>query len=207
MGPALIGVDADVLLAELGGKVTDGGFKGGLGGAHDVVVGEDLVGAEVGEGEDAAAIGHEGGGGAGEGDERVDADVMRNAEVFTLGVENGVLDVGREADGVDEDVDGAVGGFELGEDGFDLVVVGYVALEGSCGLTLGGGKLGGEGFGFALEAFGLVADGEGGAGFGELLCDGPGDGALVGEAEDDGDFAGEVDHELVSPLIRISRKA
>ena len=45
-----------------------------------------------------------------------------------------------------------------------------------------------------LEALVLVADGEGGAGFGELLGDAPGDAALVGEAEDYGDFAFEIDH-------------
>ncbi len=87
-----------------------------------------------------------------------------------------------------------VGLGEGGEDGVDLVVEGYVALEGSAGLP-SRGELGGEGFGVALEALGLVADGEGGAGFGELLADGPGDAALVGKAEDDGDFAFEVDHE------------
>ncbi len=79
--------------------------------------------------------------------------------------------------------------FELLEEGVDLGVDGDVALEG-----LGAGEVGGELFGFALEALVLVADGEGGAGFGELLGDAPGDAALVGEAEDDGDFAFEIDH-------------
>ncbi len=88
----------------------------------------------------------------------------------------------------------AVGLSEGGEDGVDLLVEGYVALEGFGGTV---GQLGGEGFGVALQALGLVADGERGAGFGELLADGPGDAALVGEAEDDGDFALEVDHELL----------
>ena len=37
------GVDADVLWAERGGEVADGGFERGLGDTHDVVVGEDLV--------------------------------------------------------------------------------------------------------------------------------------------------------------------
>ncbi len=45
-----------------------------------------------------------------------------------------------------------------------------------------------------LEALVLVADGQGGAGFGEFLGDAPGDAALVGEAEDDGDFAFEINH-------------
>ena len=113
---------------------------------------------------------------------------MRKSSRVVL--EDGVLDVGREADGVDEDVEFAVGGFELLEDGVDVGVDGDVAAEG-----FGAGEIGGELFGFALEALALVADGEGGAGFGELLGDAPGDAALVGEAEDDGYFAFEIDHD------------
>ena len=86
--------------------------------------------------------------------------------------------------------------FELFEDGVDLGVDGDVALEG-----FGVGEIGGELFGFALEALVLVADGEGGAGFGELLGDAPGDAALVGEAEDDGYFAFEIDHDAVWLLL------
>jgi hypothetical protein len=183
------GVDANFFCAEVGGEVADGGFQSGFCDAHDVVVGEDLFSAVVGEGEDGAALGHEWLCAAGEGDEGVDADVVGDAEVVALGVEDVVLDVGSEADGVDEDVDLSIGGFELLEDGVDVGVDGDVAAEG-----FGAGEIGGELFGFALEALVLVADGEGGAAFGELLGDTPGDAAFVGEAEDDGDFAFEVDH-------------
>ena len=185
------GVDADVLAAERGSEVADGGFEGGFGDAHDVVVGEDLGGAVVGEGEDGAAFGHERDGGAADGDERVDADVMGDAEVVAGGEEEVVFDRvgGGEGYGVDEDVEGAVGFFEGGEEGVDLGVEGDVALVG-----FGVGKRGGEVVGVPLEALVLVADGEGGAGFGELLGDAPGDAALVGEAEDDGDFAFEINH-------------
>ncbi len=62
---------------------------------------------------------------------------------------------------VDDDVEFAVGGFELLEDGVDVGVDGDVATEG-----LGAGEVGGELFGFALEALALITDGEGGAGFG-----------------------------------------
>ena len=53
---------------------------------------------------------HERCGGAGERDERVDADVVGDFEVFAGGEEEVVLDGvrGGEADGVDERVDGAV---------------------------------------------------------------------------------------------------
>ena len=190
MGPAEMALTRIFFAAEIGGEIADGSFERGFGDAHDVVVGKDLLGAVVGEGEDGAAFGHERLGGAGEGDEGVDADVVGDAEVFAGGVEDSVLDVWGEADGVDEDVELAVGGFELLEDGVDVGVDGDVAAEGLCA-----GKVGGELFGFALEALVLITDGEGGAGFGELLGDAPGDAALVGEAEDDGDFAFEVDHD------------
>ena len=63
-----------------------------------------MVGAVVGEGEDGAAFGHERSGGAGDGDEGVDADVVGDAEVIAGGEQEVVLDGvgGGEGDGVDE---------------------------------------------------------------------------------------------------------
>ena len=49
MGPAEIGVDADVVLAEIGGEVADGGFERRLGDAHDVVVRHHARGAAIGQ--------------------------------------------------------------------------------------------------------------------------------------------------------------
>jgi hypothetical protein len=94
------------------------------------------------------------------------------------------------ADGVDQDVELAVGCFELLEDAVDFGVMGDVAAEYLHRPQAVGGQPGGEFFCFTLQALGLVADGERGAGLGETLADAPGDAALVGEAEDDGDFAG-----------------
>jgi hypothetical protein len=185
------GVDADVFAAERGGEVADGGFECGFGDTHDVVVGEDLGGAVVGEGEDTAAFSHERYGGSADGDKRVDTDVVGDAEVFTGGEEEVVFDGvgGGEGDRVDDDVEGAVDLFQGGEESVDLGVGADVALIG-----FGVLEFGDEGVGFFLEALVLVADGEGGAGFGELLGYAPGDAALVGEAEDDGDFAFEINH-------------
>ncbi len=193
------GVDSDVLGSERGGEVADGGFERGLGYAHDVVVGEDLGRAVVGEGDDGTALGHEGSGRAGDGDERVDADVVGDAEAFAAGEEEVVLDLvgGGEGYGVDYGVDGAVGLFDDGEEGVDLGVAGDVALVSS-----GGGEGGGELFGVALESFVLVADGECRASLGEFLGNAPGDAALVGEAEDDGDFAFEINHVAIDSFRR-----
>ena len=65
---------------------------------------------------------------------------------------------------MDNDVEFAVGGLELLEDGVDVSIDGDVAAEGF-GVRQVGGKL----VGIALETLVLVADGEGGACFGELL--------------------------------------
>ncbi len=188
------GVDADAAGAEGGGEVADGGLESGFSDAHDVVVGEGFGGAVVGEGEDGGALGHEGGGAAGEGDERVDADVVGDVEVFAGGEEEVVVHGGGggEGDGVDEGVDFAEVLFDLGEDVVDLVVFGDVALEGLGGAGLA--EIFEELLGLFAEAFGLVAEDQGGSGFGEFLRDAVRDGALVGEAEDDGDFALHVNH-------------
>ena len=104
------GVDADVLGAEALGEIADGGLEAGLGDGHDVVVGDNFLGGVEAEGHDAAAFGHERRGGAGDGDERVDADVHGDAEAVAAGVDEVAAQVGGggEGDGVDEDVDLAV---------------------------------------------------------------------------------------------------
>ncbi len=156
MGPAEMALTRMFFAAEGGGEVADGGFEGGFGDAHHVVIREDFGGAVVGEGEDGAAFGHQRDSGAADGDQRVDADVVGDAEVVAGGEEEIVFDcVGRgEGDGVDDDVEGAVGLFEGGEEGVDLGVDGDVAL-----VSFGVFELGDERVGFLLEAFVLVADG------------------------------------------------
>ena len=53
-------VDADALLAEVHGEVAHRGFQRGLGHAHDVVVGDDLLRTVVGHGDDLAVLGEHG---------------------------------------------------------------------------------------------------------------------------------------------------
>ena len=191
-------IDADLFGAEFEGEITDEGFKRGFSNTHDVVVGEDLFGAVIGESEKRTALGHKRKGGAGYRDERVDADVVSYSEIPTGGFEDGVFDVGSEADGMDDGVNRRKGYLDIGKGGVDLGILGDIALdeEAAAGLA----EVGKELFGFALEAFGLVAEDEGGAGFGEGFGDGVGDGSLVGDAEDDGDLALHIDHDGVRLL-------
>ena len=69
------GVHPDVLGAEVVGQIADCGFQRGFSDSHDVVVRHDPFRSEVGERNDGAAIGHQGQGGSGDGDERIGAHV------------------------------------------------------------------------------------------------------------------------------------
>ena len=124
---------------------------------------------------------------------------MGDAEAFAAGVDEFAAQIGSggEGDGVDEDVELAVLLLERGKEGVDLAVDGDVALEAG-----GAGKLVDEVLGFELHALVLVADGQGGAGCVEFLGDAPGDGTLVGQPEDHGRFACQIDHAFVVPPLR-----
>ncbi len=114
---------------------------------------------------------------------------------------------GSEADAVDQDMELAVALFELGEDAVDIGVGGDVALEGWAPR-----KVGDQVLGVGAEAFILIADGEVDSGGVKLLGDGPGDAAFVGEAEDDGGAAFQIEHGLtpsksgVKALFPIQRR-
>ena len=190
------GVDADVAGAEVGGEVTDGGFEAGLGYSHHVVVGDDLFGGVKTHGHNAAAIGHQRGGSAGDGDERVDADVKGDAEALAGAVDELAAQLlgGGEGHGVDEDVELAVLLLEGCEEGVDLGVVGDVALEAG-----GAGQLVDQAFGLKAQALVLIANGQGCASLLQFLGDAPGDGTLVGQPEDYGRLTGQIDHACLIP--------
>ncbi len=68
MGPAEMALTRILLRAQFGGEVADFGFERGFGDAHDVVIFHDARGAEIGEGHDGAAVGHQRRERAGDGD-------------------------------------------------------------------------------------------------------------------------------------------
>ncbi len=109
---------------EIPGEIARGGFESGLGDGHHVVVGNDLFRGKVSHGHDAAAVGHERGGAAADGDQRVDADVHRNTEAFAAGVDELAAQIsgGRKGDGMDEDVELAVLLLQRAEKRVDLAV-------------------------------------------------------------------------------------
>ena len=181
------GVDADVSRAVLRRELPDFVLQSGLGDAHDVVAGVDALGGVEGHGDDAAAVGHEGRGAANEGDEGVGADFEGVSKSFAAQVGEVAAKVvaAGEGDAVDEVVDGSEFFARLLEDGVDFAIGGDVALE-----EEGVGDVFDEAFGTAVESLVLVDDAEAGAGAVEGLADGPGDAAVVGDAEDEGVLAG-----------------
>ena len=113
-------------------QIAHGGFQGRFGDAHDVVAGHGFLAAEVGQGDDRSAIGHQGRGGAGQGDQAVGADVQGLGEdIAGSGGEDTfsaceVIAIG-ERQAVDEEVDGAEFFLGGGEEFLDLIVLGDVA--------------------------------------------------------------------------------
>ena len=106
MGAGADGVDADVDGSEVGGEVAHGGFKGGLGDAHHVVVGDHFFGAVVGHADDGGAGVEQGFKGLAEGHEGVGGHVEGELEAVAGGIEVAALEVvlGSEGHGMDEHV-------------------------------------------------------------------------------------------------------
>ncbi len=118
------GVDPDAVRAEVGRQVADRRLEGGLGDPHDVVVGDDLLGAVVGERHHARAGVEERSRLPDERDEGVGRDVEGEGEAIARRVDEGALEVLPlgEGEGVDEDVEVAMGIAPAVEDPLDLLV-------------------------------------------------------------------------------------
>jgi hypothetical protein len=179
-----------LLLHGFGGEVAGGAFEGGLGDAHDVVAGDDLLGAVVAHGEDAAAAG--GGhlllGAAGHGGEGVGGDVDGAEVDIARGIREAAglepLTVG-EGDGVDEEVEAVVALLVEAEEFVQVVIAGGIQRGEHGALVVAvDGLDGAPGAAFVLLA-GEVGEGEGGAVLGEGVGDVPGVGALVSDADDE----------------------
>ena len=129
IGPAEIALTRIPSGPEVRGEVAHRRLERGLGHAHDVVVGDDLLGAVVAEGEDGAAAVEVRARLAGERDQRVRGHVQRQREPVARGVHEGAVEVLAlgVGDGVDEDVDLALLLVPPGHHAPDVVVAGDVA--------------------------------------------------------------------------------
>ena len=104
------GVDADAVRAEVGREVAHARLERGLGDAHHVVVGNDLLGAVVGQRHHAAARRHQRRGRASQRDQRIGADIQGEREAVARRVDEAAVELLAlgEGEGVDKDVEAAL---------------------------------------------------------------------------------------------------
>ena len=131
-------VDPDAGAAEVDREVAHARLERSLGHAHDVVVGRDPLGTDIGERQQAAARGHQRCGAATEVGERVTGDHQRAVEIGGAGLEVFPLElllVG-VGDGVDDEVEPAPGRGEVGEQLVQARLVGNVGRADQLGIEL-----------------------------------------------------------------------
>ena len=107
--PRAHGIDANPGRPEVVGHVLHTRIEGRLADAHDVVAGDDLLAAEVGEGQNGAVGGEDPAGEAADGKEAVGAGLHRHPEALTAAVGRLSLEILHRGvgDRVDEEVDRA----------------------------------------------------------------------------------------------------
>ena len=180
-------IDANAVRAEVGGEIPHAGFERGFGHTHHVVVRHDPFGTEIGQGQQAAAVRHDGGGSAGQIGERVAADPHGPEEVVERGIDVPALQlllVGK-GDGVDDEIDAAPGARQTVERGIKARLVLNIA---------GHHQARAQRFGERLDAptqrLGLIGEGQLGPMFTKRPGDPPGDRVAVGHAHDQPALAG-----------------
>lgn len=181
-GTGADGVDADILGAEVNGKVTHRSFQRGLGHTHDVVVGDDLLGAVVCHGQDGAAGCHQRFKGMTEGSQRIGGDVESHVEavagcldeamgqIFTIG----------EGNGVDKDIDTAPLFLHKSCGCGNLLIAGHITGEGEFAA-----KFFGDGKNPFVDGFSDIAEGESGSLLSEFAGDTIGDAFRIGDPKDE----------------------
>ena len=109
IGPAEMALTRIAALAEIGGEIADARLERGLGHAHHVVMRHHLLGAVIGEGEERAALPHQGLGALGERGEGVAGDEERLDEIVLGRVDVAPVElllVG-EGDGMNQEIERA----------------------------------------------------------------------------------------------------
>ena len=191
-------VDPHPVRAEVGGEIADGRLEGGLGHAHHVVVGDDPLGPEVGQGDDRRSAPEQWSRLARECHQRVGGDVERQGEPVARRVEEAALEVlaSRERQRVDEDVERVVRLGPACEHAGDLVVRAYVARldEGRPD------RLGQRPDALLDEALDR-READLGAFRVERLGDPPGDRVVVGDPEDERRLAVEQSHPVLQRVV------
>ena len=80
-------IDPNLLRTQIIRQITHGGFQCRLGHAHDIIMRNHPLGAEVAHGQNAATLGHQGQGRAADRNQRIGADIQGSAEGFPIGID------------------------------------------------------------------------------------------------------------------------
>ncbi len=205
------GVDADVLLAQIPRQITHGRFERRLAQAHHVIVWNDLVPAEIRQRQHRSPTGiaEIRQRGAGQADEGVRADLLRQLVAFGTGVHDAAFEVFLlgKGHGVDQHVQLAAENLaDAAKRGVDLLLVRGVHGETGQGRVL----LLCQRPHARLDALALIGQRHPGAFPDQRLGDPPGDGVLVGDANDESGFP-LAEHGVRGPwmgsVLRTSRTA
>ena len=187
--PGADAIDANFLGPKIVGQIARARFERRLGDPHDIVVGHDLFRAVVGHGDNASALGHQRRSGVGKRDERVSAHVVRHAECLAAGVHKIAFErlFRREGDGVQQQMQPAEFLARFVEHARDVIVLRHITFHQQRVCA----ERAGEFLDIFLEPLALVGEGQFGARLVPCLGNSPGDGALVGDTEDDAVFSSE----------------
>ena len=174
-------------------QIADIGVQTSLGQAHDVIVRHRPDAAQVGHGDDSAStIFHQWAGGLGQRREAVRADVVGDPEILTadaiqiIALQCFARCVGN---GMDENVQSIPMLLERLEYCFDVGVAFHLAGQGDRAAQFSGHFLDA-----GLQLVILIGESKFGAFPVHRLGDAPGDGAVAGNPQDQGAFAGEKAH-------------
>ena len=124
------GVDADLLLAKVGGQIAHAGFQRGFGDAHDVVMGHPFFGAIIGQRQQRSAVAHQLLGALGDSREGIAGDQQRFGEIglARLDIASGQLVLVGEGDAMDDEINRTPELCGLIEHRVDGGGVGHVAM-------------------------------------------------------------------------------
>src|SRR5262249_3263750 len=100
----------NTLRSKIAGEIAHARFKRSFRNSHDVVFRNNFFCAEVAESHNAPAFGHQWSGSARDGNERVNADVVRDAKALARSVDEFSLEIFRmrESNAVNESLQGVV---------------------------------------------------------------------------------------------------
>ena len=200
------GVDPNTTGSQVIGQVADGRFQCCLADSHHVVAGDTFFATKIGHGGDCRVITKNILGGIGNGDQAVGADLHGHLKTFPTGLHGvpvQVVAVG-EGDRVEQEIDFAELLGRLGHHGLDIIIVLDVHGDQEAGVFIAIGTLGDPATIFSplvIRSIGQVTESTFTPFFQNLFGNGPGDGTVVGNAENHPFFPVKETHGCLLPFM------